>query len=105
MPIDPNFLKMLVCPQSREPLREASGPELETVNRRIQAGTATNRGGESVGDALVEGLVPTSGGAVYPVRDGIPILLPHEALPLGGDASDSDASDSDAAAPAGSADD
>ncbi len=82
--IDPDFLRLLVCPNSRQPLREATAAELATVNRAIAAGGVLNRGGTAVTAALVGGLVPRDGSVVYPIQDGIPILLSAEAVPLAG---------------------
>lgn len=54
-PFDPEWLAILVCPVTRGPLRyDAAGSEL-------------------VSDAA---------GLAYPVRDGVPILLPEEARRL-----------------------
>lgn len=80
--IDPDFLRLLVCPQSRQPLREATAAELATVNRAIAAGGVQNRGGCPVVAPLAAGLVPQDGSVVYPIQDGIPILLSSEAVPL-----------------------
>jgi len=55
MVVDPELLKILVCPLTRSPLREE-------------------------GDELVSEI----GGLRYPIRDGIPVLLIEEArLPEG----------------------
>jgi uncharacterized protein YbaR (Trm112 family) len=80
--IDPEFLRMLVCPASRQPLREASAAELAAVNRAIAAGGVRTRGGNPVSAPLAAGLVPADGAFVYPIQDGIPILLSAEAVPL-----------------------
>ncbi len=78
--IDPGFLRLLVCPSTRESLREATAAELAAVNAAIQNGTARNRGGAAVTVAVTGGLVPTSGAVLYPIQDGIPILLSAEAI-------------------------
>lgn len=80
--IDEEFLGMLVCPSSRRPLREATAAELEAVSARIAAGAAKNRGGNVVETPIEAGLVPDSGEVLYPILDGIPILLTSEAIPL-----------------------
>ena len=80
--IDKGFLAMLVCPSSHQPLREATAAELTAVNAAIQGGTAKNRAGAPVAGPLQEGLVPADGSVVYPIQDGIPILLTAEAIPL-----------------------
>ncbi len=54
-PIDPRLLEILVCPLTKGPL-EYDRDKGELISR--QAGLA------------------------YPVRDGIPIMLPEEARPL-----------------------
>lgn len=81
--IDPGFLRLLVCPSTREPLREASAAELAALNARIAAGAVQNRGGSAVAGRVASGLVPQSGTVLYPIQDGIPILLAGEAIPLG----------------------
>lgn len=73
---------MLVCPRTRQPLRLATAAELAAVNAAITAGSARNRGGDPVDRQLESGLVPTSGEALYPILDGIPILLSAAAIPL-----------------------
>ena len=80
--IDPAFLAMLVCPASRQPLREATAAELAAVNRGIAAGAIQTRGGTAVATPLAGGLVPAPGGVIYPIVDGIPILLSAEAIAL-----------------------
>ena len=82
--IDPEFLGMLVCPSSRQPLREATAAELESVNAAIEARKAHNRAGNLVEKAIEAGLVPTAGDVLYPIADGIPILLSSEAIPVPG---------------------
>ncbi len=80
--IEPGFLRLLVCPSTREPLREATATELAGVNAAIQQGGVHNRGGAAVAEAVAAGLVPKSGGVLYPIQDGIPILLSGEAISL-----------------------
>jgi uncharacterized protein YbaR (Trm112 family) len=80
--IEPDFLRMLVCPSTHQPLREATAAELAAVNAAVAAGTARNRGGVAVAGSLQGGLVPADGSVVYPIKDGIPILLVPEAIPL-----------------------
>lgn len=56
--IDPRLLEVLVCPQSRKPLKyDRERQELVSENARL----------------------------AYPVRDGVPIMLIDEARELGAD--------------------
>lgn len=80
--IDPEFLAMLVCPTTRQPLREATEAELGKVNDAIATGSVRNRGGSPVAGALQAALGTEDGEWLYPIQDGIPILLAAEAVPV-----------------------
>ena len=80
--IAPDFLKILVCPQTHQPLTVASGPLIESLNRGIAAGRVTNRGGRKVVESMESGLVRLDGKALYAIRNKLPILLIDEAIPL-----------------------
>ena len=80
--LDPDFLKMLVCPRTHKPLREATAEELAALNARIAKGEVRNRGGSSVETALGAGLIVEEEGEVYPIQEGIPVLLVTEAIRL-----------------------
>jgi uncharacterized protein YbaR (Trm112 family) len=54
-PVDPRLLEILVCPLTKGPL---------------------------VYDRARNELVSQAAGLAYPIRDGIPIMLPDEARPL-----------------------
>ncbi|GAB4161270.1 MAG: hypothetical protein Fur0037_27950 [Planctomycetota bacterium] len=88
MPIDPEFRNMLVCPASRQRLREASEEELRRVNASIREGRMLDRGGSRVEQPVTEGLVTEDGGLLYPIREGIPILLTSEGIPIPGSEAD-----------------
>lgn len=78
--IAPNFLAMLVCPATKQPLREATAAELSGLQQAIAAGAAKNRGGAKVGEPCQGALATKDGHWFYPVQDGIPILLSAEAI-------------------------
>ena len=54
--LDPALLAILVCPVTRGPLRW---------------------------DPEAQELVSEAAGLAYPVRDGVPVMIPEEARPLG----------------------
>ena len=80
--IDQSLLDILVCPETKQPLRVADAALLERLNASIEQGSLVNRGGQAVTASLTEALVREDGHAIYPVRDDIPIMLIDESIPL-----------------------
>jgi uncharacterized protein YbaR (Trm112 family) len=82
MPVDPDLLEILVCPETRQPVRLASREQIDALNQRVAAGTLRNRGGDPVTKPLEEGLVREDGKILYPVEDSIPVMLVDESIEL-----------------------
>ncbi len=82
MPVSPELLEILVCPETKQPVRPASTDELAALNERVSAGSLRNRGGDPVSQALAEALIREDGKVVYPVDDGIPVMLVEESIEL-----------------------
>lgn len=80
--IDKDLLAILACPETHQPLAEADAALLARLNRAIGAGQLRNVGGQPVEAVLEAGLVRADGRICYPVRDGIPVLLIDEGLPV-----------------------
>jgi len=73
--LDPEFVKILVCPDDRTPVRVASEQEITDLNQKIV-------GGRKVNDKLDGGLIREAGDRLYPVRKDIPVMLIEEAIQL-----------------------
>lgn len=82
--IDPELLKTLCCPETRQPLTSADVALVQRLNAQIDSGQLRNRGGQPVTRKCDGGLVRKDGQFVYPVCEDIPILLINEAIPLSG---------------------
>jgi len=80
--VDQELLGILVCPETKQPVRRAGSDLLHLLNRAIDAGEVKTRDGKLVEDRIEEGLVREDDGVLYPVRDSIPIMLIDEAIPL-----------------------
>lgn len=81
--ISPDFLAILVCPESKQPLRLADSALLDKVNVWIQRGGVMNQGGKAVAAPLEAGLITENNPSViYPVRQDIPLLMSEEAISL-----------------------
>ena len=81
--LHPELLDILVCPETRTPVRMADDDLLTALNRAVEAGRVRNRRGDVLTDAVEAGLVREDGAVLYPIRDGIPIMLIDEAVPVG----------------------
>ena len=82
MPVSQDLIALLVCPESRAPLRRAPEALLERINAAIDAGRVRNRAGNHVTDRVAEALVRDDSVLVYLVRDGIPNLLIDQSIEL-----------------------
>ena len=80
--LDPEFVKILVCPDNRTPVRIASEQEITNLNQKIEEGSLQNIGGRKVNDKLDGGLIRETGDRLYPVRKNIPVMLVEEAIKL-----------------------
>jgi uncharacterized protein YbaR (Trm112 family) len=78
--IDPRLLEILCCPITHRPLQELRSEVLDRVNTAIAKGNVRNHGGAEIRESLAEALVTTDGDLVYPVQDGIPVLLEEECI-------------------------
>jgi uncharacterized protein YbaR (Trm112 family) len=83
-PMIDSLLPLLRCPRSRQPLTLGTRGELDKLNADIAGGEIYNAGGRVVTEPADAILVVADRSCAYLVRDGIPILLPEEAVPAPG---------------------
>ena len=83
MSVSSELLEILVCPETKQPVKLASDEVLARLRREVEAGRLRNRGGQIVSEPISEGLLREDGKILYPVDDGIPVMLIEESIDLG----------------------
>ena len=78
--MDKRLLDIVVCPLTKLPLQLLDGERLAQLNAAISSGGIRNRAAQALPEALSEALVTRDGRLVYPIREGIPILLEEESI-------------------------
>jgi len=81
--ISSELLALLRCPQTKQALSMASAEQLAQVEAVRRTGKLRDHAGRAVLETVSAGLVRADGALLYPVRNGIPVLLLDDALPLG----------------------
>lgn len=78
--MDKKLLTILCCPVSHQPVSLAKKDLLRQVNEAISGGDLHNCEGVPLSEPLREALVTDDGKRIYPIRDGIPVLLEGESI-------------------------
>ncbi len=76
--INHELMQILVCPESHEPLKPVAFEDIERINEAIRQRALRNISGETVSEEIEGALVREDGERIYPVRDGIPVMLIEE---------------------------
>lgn len=75
----------LVAPVTHHPVRVAGADALAALNAAIEAGGVTDRSGRPVDGPLEGALIADLDRLVFPIRDGIPVMLRSDAIPFQAD--------------------
>jgi uncharacterized protein YbaR (Trm112 family) len=78
--MDKRLLAILRCPVTHKGLSLAKGATLKEVNAAINSGNLSNRDGRVLVETLSEALVTDDGKVLYPIANGIPVLLEGESV-------------------------
>ena len=82
MAVSDDLLEILVCPETRQPVKPAGDELLARLNTAASEGHLRNRGGDTVSGPLSEGLVREDGRILYRVEDDIPVMLIEESIKI-----------------------
>ena len=80
--MDKRLLSILRCPVTHKGLALARPAMLQSVNAAITAGKLSSRDGRLLDETLSEALVTDDGKVLYPIANGIPVLLESESINL-----------------------
>ncbi len=80
--MDKRLLNILRCPVSHKALSILKKDDLQRVNSAIDAGEMLNQDGMRLVEPLTEALITDDGKRVYPIADGIPVLLEGEGISM-----------------------
>ena len=78
--MDKRLLTILRCPVTHKGLSIMKKDKLAKVNAAIEAGEVSTLEGVRLAEPLTEALVTDDGKRLYPVNDGIPVLLESESI-------------------------
>lgn len=74
------LLSILCCPITHRQLLLAKSAVVKQLNAAISEGGVSNRDGIVLADGLKEALITDDGKLLYPIEDGIPVLLEGESI-------------------------
>jgi uncharacterized protein len=80
--MEKRLLNILRCPVTHKGLSLAKREMLARVNAAVKAGTVSNRDGTLLAEPLAEALITDDDKLLYPIANGIPVLLEGESISL-----------------------
>ena len=80
--VDPELVKILVCPDTKENVDLAPAELIKKINLAIKEQQIRNLDDQPVEEPLQDGLIREGGEIIYPVRDCIPVMLIGEGIPM-----------------------
>jgi len=80
--MDSKLLDILCCPVTLKPLGELTADQLSQLNAAISEGGVHTRSGDLLEHPLDGALITEDARLVYPVADGVPVLLEEAGIDL-----------------------
>lgn len=80
--IDKDLLAILCCPETKQPVTVADSHLVDKLNEAVARGGLNNKGKKLVSERMDGGLIRADEKILYPIREGIPVMLIEEGIPL-----------------------
>ncbi len=80
--INESLLRILACPETHQKVSMAPADLISSLNKRVADKSLTNRSSQLVTEPCDGGLLREDGKVLYPIRQGIPVMLIEEAIDL-----------------------
>lgn len=80
--IDNDLLAILCCPETKQPVSLADSVLIDRLNDEVARGGLKNKAKKPVADRMDGGLIRADRAILYPIREGIPVMLIEEGIPL-----------------------
>ena len=80
--IDKELLAILCCPETKQPVAFADSVLVNKLNEAVTRGGLKNKGQKPVSEQMDGGLIRMDQKILYPIREGIPVMLIEEGIPL-----------------------
>ncbi len=80
--ISDELVRILACPETKQPVALAPAELLEKLNARIRQGTLRDTRGEVLAQPIEAGLLRQDGRVLYPIIDDIPRMLVERGIPV-----------------------
>lgn len=80
--LEPKLLEILCCPKTHQALHQAEPSLIAKINSLIETKSLRDQSGTTVQMKIEGGLVREDQQCLFPVRQGIPVLLIEQSIEL-----------------------
>ncbi len=80
--LDKDLLAILCCPETKQSVTVAEPALVDKLNAAVARGGLKNKGNKPVSEQMDSGLIRADQKILYPIREGIPVMLIEEGIPL-----------------------
>ena len=80
--ISNDLLEILRCPVTGQRLKPAPPEIISRLASERNAGRLRDHAGNPISEPVEHGLLREDGKVFYPIRDGIPVMLPEESIEI-----------------------